>query len=211
MTRRLATLLVAAGVLSAANALAQDSAVRRQATIEVSVIPGGGTFFLDGSDTAETSFTNYDLGGVLTINLNRHFGIEGEVGTSLGLSQNLTLAGAQQDLKSPNLLHHTGNLVVYAPTRTAFVPFVTAGVGGVTIFDRAALFIPETRTYLAGNVGGGVKWHGARWGIRADYRFLIVRSEEFVPDPNVRVRAPFFGRETRYGHRMFGGVILKID
>ena len=80
----------------------------------------------------------------------------------------------------------------------------------VTIFDRAALFIPETRTYLAGNVGGGVKWYGTRWGIRADYRFLIVRSEEFVPAPNVRLRPPFFGRETRYGHRIFGGVILKL-
>ena len=210
MTRRLATLLVAVSVVSAANAWAQESAPR-QAAIEVSVIPGGATFFLDGSETAETSFTNYDLGGVLTINLNRYFGIEGEVGTSLGLSQKLTLAGVPQDLKSPNLLHHTGNLVVYAPTGAALVPFVTAGVGGVTIFDRAALFIPETRTYLAGNVGGGVKWYGSRWGIRADYRFLMVRSEEFVPAPNVRLRPPFFGRETRYGHRMFGGVILKID
>lgn len=210
MTRKLATLLAALSVVSAANAMAQESA-ERQATIEVSVIPGGGTFFLDGSETAETSFTNYDLGGVLTINLNRYFGIEGEVGTSLGISQNLTLAGAPQDLKSPNLLHHTANLIVYAPTGAPFVPFITAGVGGVTIFDRAALFIPETRTYLAGNIGGGVKWYGTRWGVRADYRFLIVRSEEFVPGPLVRLRPPFFGRETRYGHRVFGGVILKID
>ena len=210
MTRRLATLLVAASVVSAADASAQESA-QRQATIEVSVIPGGGTFFRDGGETAETSFTNYDLSGVLTINLNRYFGFEGEVGTSLGLSQTLRLAGAQQDLQSPNLLHHTGNLVVYAPTGAPLVPFITAGLGGVTIFDRATLFIPETRTFLAGNVGGGVKWYGTRWGIRADYRFLIVRSEEFVPDPLVRVRPPFFGRETRYGHRLFGGVILKLD
>jgi hypothetical protein len=79
MTRRLATLLVAVSVVSAANASAQESAQRR-ATIDVSVIPGGGTFFLDGSETAETSFTNYDLRGVLTINLNRYVGFVGASG-----------------------------------------------------------------------------------------------------------------------------------
>jgi hypothetical protein len=209
MTRKLATLLVALTVLSAANAVAQDSAPRQPA-LEVSLVPAGGTFFREGSDTKETSFTNYDFSGVLTLNLNRYFGVEGEVGTSRGIRQNLTLAGGRQDLNSPNLLHHTANLVVYTPLGRTLAPFIIAGVGGVTIFDRAELFIPETRTYLSGNVGGGLKWYGGRWGIRADYRFLIVRSEPFVPDPNVRARAPFFGRETRYGHRIFGGVILKL-
>ena len=202
--------LLVVSLFTATNALAQES-VPRQAPIEITVIPGGATIFQEGSETGESSFTNYELSGVLTFNLNRFFAIEGEVGASLGLSQNLTLSGVQQDLSSPNLLHHTGNLVVYAPTAKSVVPFVTAGVGGLTIFDRASLFIPETRTYLTGNVGAGVKWYSSRWGLRADYRFLVVRSEEFLLDPNVRLRAPFFGRETRYGHRIFGGVILKID
>jgi hypothetical protein len=203
------SLLLVCGVLTATDALAQGSAA--QATVEVSAIPGGATFFLEGSDTAESSFTNYDLGGILTINLNRRFAIEGEVVASLGTVQNLTLAGVQQELESPDLLHLAGNLVLYAPAGAAVVPFVTAGIGGLTVSDRDELFIPETKAYLAGNVGGGVKWYGGRWGLRADYRFLVVRSGEFVPDPLVRLRQPFFGRETRYGHRVFGGVILKLN
>jgi hypothetical protein len=210
MGRTLKLTLVIVCVLTATNAVAQDS-VPRQALVEITVTPGGATVFQEGGETGETSFANYDLGGLFTINLNRIFAVEGEVGASLGISQRLRLSGVEQDVRSPNLLHHTANLIVYAPGRASLVPFLAGGVGGITVFDRASLFIPETRTYLTGNLGGGVKWYRARWGVRADYRFLAVKSDEFVPDPNVRLRAPFFGREARYAHRIFGGVILKID
>ena len=204
------SLLFVCSVLAATDALAQDRAPR-QATVEASVVPGGGTFFLEGGDTGESSFANYDVGGVLTVNLNRRFAIEGEAAISKGNAQSLTLAGVQQELDSPDLLHLAGNLVLYTPAGGAIVPFVTAGIGSLTVSDQAELFIPETRTYLAGNAGGGIKWYGTRWGLRADYRFVIVRSAEFVPDPLVRLRQPFFGTETRFAHRVFGGVILKID
>ncbi len=51
-------------------------------------------------------------------------------------------------------------------------------------------------------MGGGVKWYAGRWGLRGDYRFLAVRSKDDAPE--------FFGQETRYGHRVYGGVMLNI-
>ena len=55
------------------------------------------------------------------------------------------------------------------------VPYVTGGVGGLSLFERASLGINDTETFLTGNVGGGVKWYApnSRWGLRGDYRFLI--------------------------------------
>ena len=53
-----------------------------------------------------------------------------------------------------------------------------------------------------GNVGGGVKWYAPnnRWGLRGDYRFSATRSKDDAP--------VFFGRETRYVHRVYAAVII---
>ena len=75
------------------------------------------------------------------------------------------------------------------------------GVGGLTLFDKAGLAIPDTETFFTGNVGGGVKWFNGRWGLRADYRFTAVRSKDDAP--------AFFGQETRYGHRIYGAVLIR--
>jgi hypothetical protein len=55
---------------------------------------------------------------------------------------------------------------------------------------------------LTGNVGGGVKWYApnGRWGLRGDYRFVAVRSDTSAP--------VFFGQEDRYGHRVYGAVVI---
>jgi hypothetical protein len=47
-----------------------------------------------------------------------------------------------------------------------------------------------------------VKWlYGSgRWGLRGDYRFIAVHADDQAPS--------FFGRETRYGHRIYGGVVI---
>src|ERR1700730_2233921 len=60
-------------------------------TVEVTVIPGGATFFTNKGNGP--SFGNYNLGGALTYNINRIVGIEGEVSSSIGISQNLTDGG----------------------------------------------------------------------------------------------------------------------
>ncbi len=68
--------------------------------------------------------------------------------------------------------------------------------------DVANLGVTTTETYFTGNAGGGLKWFAARhWGLRADYRLFIIRNKDAAP--------LFFGQEDlRYGHRVYGGVVL---
>lgn len=200
-------IIACAGVPSA---FAQE-AERPQPALEITIVPGGATIFQKGDETGEPAFTNYGLGGAVTYNFRRHFAAEAEVLTSLGISQNLEFATFQQDARTPNILQYTGNLTVYLPTRSTLVPFAIGGVGGLTVFEKEPLVIPATRTFLSGNVGGGLKWYAGRWGVRADYRFLVVRSRELdVLGPGERPRAEFFGKETRYGHRVYGAIILSV-
>ena len=56
---------------------------------------------------------------------------------------------------SPNLLNYSGNLVISAPNRSSVVPYLTGGVGGLTLFERRNLVVDDTETFLTGNVGGG--------------------------------------------------------
>jgi Outer membrane protein beta-barrel domain len=169
-------------------------------TLEVTVIPGGATFFTSGHRGSE--FGNYNLGGALTYNINRIVGVEGEVVGSLGISQDLQFGGLTANQKSPNTLAYTGDLVLSLPTHSSFVPYLTGGGGGMTMFEKASLSIKRAETFLTGNVGGGVKWYApnGRWGLRGDYRFMVTRSKDDAP--------AFFGQETRYGHRVYGAVII---
>ena len=201
MKRAFVTLLLSLGVLGSTPVFAQETAPG-PGRVEVTIIPGGGTFFLKGKNTAEPKFGNYDLGGSVTFNVNRYIGIEGEVAGSLGVSQNLKFPTVQRDLSSPNLVQYSGNLVLSAPTRSSVVPYLTGGLGGISLLDEPTLNIRGTQTFLTGNVGGGVKWFAGRWGLRGDYRFITARSKDGAPD--------FFGKETRYGHRVYGGVILNL-
>jgi hypothetical protein len=170
-------------------------------TIEITIIPGGGTFFTEGSDSNGPSFGNYDLGGSATLNVSRHLGFEGEVSGLLGISQSLDFVNGTIDEKTPHFLNYSGNVVVSAP-RGSVVPYATAGLGGLSLFERAPLGVNDTTTFLTSNVGGGVKWYAGRWGLRGDYRFIAVQSKDDAP--------AFFGQEARYGHRVYGGVILNV-
>jgi len=201
MTRWIAVLLVVVGLVGADQADAQEL-VPGPGVAEVTIIPGGGMFFTEGKDTGGPSFGNYDLGAGVTVNINRYLGIEGDVSGALGISQNLQFGGLTSDVKTPNLLNYSGNLVVSVPNRSSVVPYVTGGLGGLSLFEKASLGINGTETFLTGNVGGGVKWYAGRWGLRGDYRFLAVQSKDDAPD--------FFGQETRYGHRVYGGVFLNV-
>ena len=202
MTRWIAVLLTAVGlVVGAGEAFAQE-ATSGPGVVQVTIIPGGATFFTEGKNTSGPSFGNYDLGAGLAVNFNKYVGIEGEVSGSLGISQDLQLGGLTSNLKTPNLLNYSGNLVLYAPNRSSVVPYVTGGIGGLSAFERPSLGINNTETFLTGNVGGGLNWYAGRWGLRGDYRFVTVRAKDDAPD--------FFGQETRYGHRVYGGVILNV-
>ena len=199
MTRWIAVMFVAVGFASAHPVYAQD-AVPGPGAVVVTIIPGGTTFFTEGKETNEPSFNNYGLGGSVEANFNRYLGVEGEVTGGLGITQDLQFTGGTSNTKTPNLLNFSGNVVVSAANRSSIVPYVTGGVGGLTLFEKASLGINNTDTFLTGNVGGGVKWFNGRWGLRGDYRFVTVKSRDDASN--------FFGQETRYGHRVYGGLLF---
>lgn len=202
MTRWIAVLLAVAGISGSTEIFAQDAASGPGAVV-ITIIPGGATFFTEGKDNPQApSFGNYDLGGAVALNINRFLAVEGEVSGAIGVSQTMQVGTFTVDDKSPHLLNYSGNLVVSAPTGTSVVPYVTGGVGGLTLFERRALIVDDAETFLTGNVGGGVNWYAGRWGLRGDYRFIVVQSKDDAP--------VFFGQETRYGHRLYGGVLLNI-
>ena len=192
---------VGIGLAGANQALAQDS-VPGPGTVVVTVIPGGATFFTEGKNTKGPSFGSYSLGAGVEFNFNRYIGVEGEVSGGLGVTQNLQFTGGTLNAKTPDLINYSGNLVVSAPNKTAVVPYVTGGIGGLSLFEKESLGIADTQTFFTSNVGGGVSWYAGRWGLRGDYRFIALKSKEDAP--------AFFGQETRYGHRVYGGVLLNV-
>jgi len=200
MTRWIAVLLAVVGVAGTGQAYAQESSAAGPGPVVVTIIPGGATFFTEGTDAKGPSFGNYDLGGSVAVNFNRYVGVEGEVSGALGVTQDLTLAGGTSNLKTPHLLNYSGNVVVSAANRSSVVPYVTAGVGGLSAFKTESLGILDNETFFTSNVGGGVNWYAGRWGLRGDYRFIALKSKDDAP--------AFFGSETRYGHRVYGGLLL---
>lgn len=200
MKRSIAVLFAVVSLIGSGRAWAQE-AEPGPGRVEISLIPGGFAYFTEQKDTREPSFGNYDLGGAVAVNFNRYVGVEGEVSGALGISQSLPFGGVTSDRKTPNILNYSGNVVVSAG-RSSVVPYVTGGVGALTIFETADLGVNDAETFLTGNVGGGVKWYAGRWGLRGDYRFVGVQSKDDAP--------AFFGQETRYGHRVYGAVILNV-
>jgi len=201
MRHVIAGFIIGLSIVATGSAYAQET-TPGPGTAEVTIIPGGWTFFT--SKGSQPSFGNYDLGGSFAYNFTRIVGVEGEVGGSLGVTQDLQqLAGGTLHEKTPNMLSYVGNVVVNLPGHSV-VPYATGGVGGLTLYKRELLGIFNSDTFLTGNVGGGVKWYApnGRWGLRGDYRFQAVRSKDNAP--------AFFGQETRYGHRAYGGVILNV-
>jgi hypothetical protein len=202
---RWSTALFAALLIAGADIATAQDAPPGPGVFEIHLIPGGATFFSETNDAPD--FVNYALGGAVTWNPNSIFGIEGEVGGSLGIEQGLNgYNGLSGDQKPPNFLNYSGNAVFSWPTGTSFVPYGVVGGGALTMFEREELGISDTDTFLTGNVGGGVKWYAAngRWGLRGDYRLMIVKDKDDGPT--------FFGGngDERYGHRVYGSIILNV-
>jgi hypothetical protein len=206
MLRRISSLFV--GVLLAASGAFAQEAGLGAGRIEISAFPGGGLVFQESGNGAEPDFANYALGGSFTFNFNRYVGIEGEAGGSFGIKQNLsTVEGVSLKEKTPNSWLYMGNAIVNPlGNDRAVVPYAAGGMGGLTLLDVTGEEAPLTgltrnETYLMGNVGGGVKWFASRHvGMRADYRFFMVKSKDTAP--------AFFGVENRFGHRVAAGILL---
>jgi hypothetical protein len=198
MSRWISGFIIISSMLLTTSAYAQET-TPGPGKAEVTIIPGGMTFFTNNTTSAEPSFGNYDIGGAFAGNFNRIVGVEGELGGSLGITQ--TLAGLTAKEKTPNMLSYSGNLVVNAAGHSV-VPYATGGIGALTVYNRPVLGINTNDTFLTGNVGGGLKWFAGngRWGLRGDYRFLTVRSKNTASE--------FFGLTNRYANRIYGAVIL---
>ena len=202
MKRLIAILLTVTAIGAATPVFAQESAPG-PGKVVITIIPAGATFFTEAENsTLGPSFGSYALGGSVAVNFNRYVGVEGEVSGALGVSQSLQIGSVTLDERSPDSLNYSGNLVISAPNRSSVVPYLTGGVGGQTQFERRVLTVNDATTFLTGNVGGGVSWYAGRWGLRGDYRFIAVQSKDDAP--------AFFGQETRYGHRVYAGVLLNI-
>ena len=203
MKRFIAILLTVTAIGAATPAFAQESAPG-PGKVVITIIPAGATFFTEAENkTLGPSFGSYDLGGSVAVNFNRYVGIEGEVSGAIGVKQSLQIGTVTvDDERSPDSLNYSGNLVISAPNRSSVVPYLTGGVGGQTLFEQRVLAVNDSTTFLTGNVGGGISWYAGRWGIRGDYRFIAVQSKDDAP--------AFFGRENRYGHRVYAGVLLNV-
>ena len=202
MIRWIGTALIATSLVASAGRAYAQEAAPGTGLVQVTIIPGGATLVTEGQSAQGPSFGNYQLGGAVAFNFNRYVGIEGEVNEALGLSQDLQLGGLTSNLKSPNLLNYSGNLIVYARHYGGVVPYATGGIGSLIAFKRTEVGINDTETFLTGNVGGGLNWYAGRWGVRGDYRFIAIGSQNDAP--------AFFGQQTRYAHRIYGGVLLNV-
>jgi hypothetical protein len=181
-------------------AAAQDTNSPKPGFVEVTYMPAGAGFVTSKGNAP--SFGNYGFGTSVTLNLNRYLGVEGEVSTMLATTSDLQFGDLNSNVKAPNMLSYTGNVVVTPFSFNRFVPYATAGLGGLSMFARPELGVTDDQTFLSGNTGGGIKWYAPnnRWGVRADYRFGIVKSKDSAP--------AFFGQERRFMHRIYGGVII---
>jgi hypothetical protein len=206
MRNRVLALLLAAPFLIASSALAQERP--GPGRLELGAFPIGGVFFTNGSSGSEPDFGNFALGATVTYRVNPWVGIEGEFGNAIGVNQNMRLGNVESPVEqhSPCMYAYSGNVVVTPLQASAvIVPYLTAGIGGITLLgtdDVARLGIVDNATYLTGNLGGGTKWYlNDRWGLRADYRLLVVDNKASAPE--------FFGRDSvRYGHRVYGGLLF---
>ena len=201
MSRRIAALVVVGITVGLGTAYAQESKVSPgPGLVEVTYMPAGAAFFTSKGDAP--SFGNYGFGTAVTFNINRVIGVEGEIGSMIATTSDLQFGDLRSNIKAPNMLSYTANVVVSPWTGHSVVPYATGGIGGLTMFERPALGITSDETFLSGNVGGGVKWYAPnnRWGLRGEYRFGATKSKDDAPE--------FFGRETRYVHRVYAAVVI---
>ena len=170
--------------------------------VEVTIIPGGVGYIT--SKNGAPSFGNYGLGFATTYNINRFVGIEGELGTLLATSSNLQFGDLNSHAKAPNFLNYNVNAIITAARFGPSAVYAAGGIGGLTMFERPSLGVTDDKNFFVGNVGGGVKWYApnSRWGLRGDYRFLMTKSSDGAPT--------FFGQDSRYAHRVYGGLILNV-
>ena len=88
-----------------------------------------------------------------------------------------------------------------AAARNGAVPYVTGGIGGLTMFQNTALAITNNETFFTGNLGGGVKWYA---NSRIPRR-LPLHDGSFDGH-----RARLLRPGEPFGHRVYGGLVVNV-
>lgn len=130
------------------------------------------------------------------------FGVEGDFAGMIVTSSGLQFGTFNHNVKAPNALNYNASALYYPIKWGSTFPFVAGGIGGLTMFERVGAGVTSDATFFTSNIGGGLKWYAPnnRWGLRGDYRFLIIKGNSDA--------GSFFGTDTRYGHRLFLGFIV---
>jgi hypothetical protein len=190
-------------VLTAGRAFAQSTVGTGKA--ELTLSPVGWTSFTDAKEFPEPSFGQYMFGGGISVNWSR-LGLEGELFMAPGRSQELSFGSRTVTQKTPHVVFDSISLVLpLMGNRRTAVPYVVGGIGEVTVMRTPDnIEQPDTETFTAGDFGGGLKWYSlGRWGIRADYRFIAMRSKFASP-------GSFIGEELRKIHRFYGAFVVNL-
>jgi hypothetical protein len=202
MRRWIAIPIAAVLIVGADRAYAQET-TPGPGVLESTVIPGGVGFVQ--SKNGSPSFGNYGLGTAVTYNINRIIGVEGDVAAMISTTSDLQFGDLNSNTKAPNFLNYNASAIVTAARFGPAAIYGAGGIGGLTMFERVAVGVPDDKTFLIGNAGGGVKWYApnSRWGLRGDYRFMFTRASDDAPS--------FFGQDSRYVHRVYAGVIINTS
>jgi len=181
-------------------------------TLEMGGFPGGGLFLGGGDDNFEVNFNNWTYGGGVSWYVNPKVAIEAEVVYGLGLAQGIDYRNRERvHVQAPNTLDVSGNLVFFpGGTDRLVAGYVTGGAGTLALISRNStkqFGLTEAESFVAANVGGGVKIFrggaGRNWGYRADYRVVMVTSKDGA--------VPFFAKsKNRMGHRFYIGLFYLL-
>ncbi len=159
MKKQVATIAVAAACMAFSATAHSESSIKQGA---VSVSPFGGYTFFD----RDSDLKSRPTGGLrLGYNITENTAIEG--------------SGAYTDTKydngngSTNVYRYGGELLYHFIPQTRFVPFLAAGLGGITYEGREGVANAD-RTDVMLTAGGGVKLFLAdRFALRADGRNIF--------------------------------------
>jgi len=196
-----AVLLLGTGVV-----FAQETNGAGRTEIDAALF-GGGAIFMPAATSTESTSTNYVLSVAATRNLNPWIGVEGDLAVALVRHDAHALYGTvMTNQKAPNMLLYGGNLV-YNPTRSdrPIVPYLEGGVGSLRVFDGADAvqvgFLTNSSHWTA-NAGGGLRWFVLpHYGIRADYRYLVIQNYDNNP--------ALVGQQAiHHAHRVYGALIV---
>jgi hypothetical protein len=177
LMRRTSLMVVAALFVTSGVALAQEGGAGR---IEIdSALLGGGTLFIP---SAAPRSIGYVFDAALNLNVSRRVGVEGDFAWAMSRQHTVGLTSVvPATVRSPNMLFYTAN-VLFSPlghTRN-FIPYVEVGGGALQALGGSpsdSFGLAPDSTHLIANVGGGARWFPIpHWGVRGDYRYIVVRN-----------------------------------